>query len=654
MANGSGQGRWLLVQELLERGDPAFVDELRRFRDPEILGSFAERFFADRRPATRPLLLAYLERPLNAYRHEPLVKRLFKLAEKAGDDAVMARFLVLFDRSVRRIKRKRSRTTWHEVRSQEEALTQVADWQSEGYTYTSSWAAGPGRFVVSGIWTEEVLATPCRTVMPRGMMVETYGYTDAQPSRWKRFVAPDWALALKLDPWPFRESTDIPDQYLSRLERFRLFKLATRNYLRRRAWRYFRKLGKGHPERYVAAISQALVLYNDQDVADGLALIDNWGLMHALFHHAEAVVPLASGWVPAEGHSLAELAPAPMFEPLWRQAPRALFELLTRARCRPVRQWAIQMLRLDREAMAAVVSLEERLALVGHDDDEVAAWAAESLRGAAGLDRIEPERWLALASTSSPRALEIVCELMERFLRPERVSLGQAVRLACSRPLPLARLGFAWLEAKTPQGEADCRLLLDLVEAEAEPLRPEIVRWAREVLGASTGFTLDWVLAYLDSRHADVRAEGRTWFLEDPRARDDTMLWQRLLESPYDDVRLALVAELETRVATRERALADELPLDGAGALVSFLWASVLLNIYRGGRAKPVVVRQLVRRIEDHPEELPRLMPLLAVALRSVRGPEWRAGLAAVVQLAEGRAEDAGLIHQAFPELTWD
>src|SRR5262245_31377322 len=89
-------GSWLLVEELLERGDDAFVDELRRVHDADRLGAFAARWYADQRPLSRKLLLDYLARPLNAYRHEALVKRLFKLAEQTGDDEVLGHFLVLF------------------------------------------------------------------------------------------------------------------------------------------------------------------------------------------------------------------------------------------------------------------------------------------------------------------------------------------------------------------------------------------------------------------------------------------------------------------------------------------------------------------------------------------------------------------------------
>ena len=102
-------GSWLLVEELLENGDDAFLVELRRINDADRLGSFAAVWYKDRRAVSRRMLLKYLEMPFNCYRHEALVKRLFKLAEAANDDEVMARYLVGLDRSLRRVKRKRYR-----------------------------------------------------------------------------------------------------------------------------------------------------------------------------------------------------------------------------------------------------------------------------------------------------------------------------------------------------------------------------------------------------------------------------------------------------------------------------------------------------------------------------------------------------------------
>jgi hypothetical protein len=370
-----------------------------------------------------------------------------------------------------------------------------------------------------------------------------------------------------------------------------------------------------------------------------------------LFHHARVLVARRSGWITAAGHSLAELKPAPMFEALWMQAPRSLLELLLEGRCQPVRRWAVQMIQRDRAAVASAVTVEELFGLLGHEDAEVAALASELLRDAPRLADLPLERWLALVESANPAALDVLCELMERHVDPRQLTLAQAVKLTASRPLPLARLGLEWLRSQTPRSDEDCQLVLGLVEAEAAPLRREIVGWARGVLASAPGFRPAWILEFLDSRHADVRAEGWAWFLAEPTTRDDVELWRRLLESPYDDVRLALVAELEARVQRGVRAPAEALELDPE--LLRLLWASVLLNVHRGGRAKPVVIRQLLRRLERRPEEVPRLLPLLAVALRSTRGPEWRAGLAAVVQLAEREPSARAAVASAFPELKW-
>ncbi len=612
---------WAEIEASFTRGDAAFVDQLRRFHNAEILAGFAARWFGDRRPEARQMLRDYLSRPLNAYRHDALVKRLFKMAEAANDDELMAHFLVLFDRSIRRVKRWGYRSRFKRVDDRTTAETLIRRWVSQGFSsdsivprdnwwYASAWRSG------------EVLKARRNSTMPRNV--------------------PQW--------WWQRLSPEITPEIRARLENFRLFSVHTRNYLRRRAWRYFRKVGKEQPSQYVKAVTAALKLYEDADVADGLALLDNWGLVHILFHNSPALVAKPHGWTLAEGRTLAELRPAPIYEPLWQTSPRAVFDLLREARCRPVRQWAIHWLRRDPAKVQSAATLDEWLSLLFHEDSEVAALAADLLRAAPGLDRLSVERWLELLETPNALALEVLCELIVAHVHPERIRLEDAARLACSRPLPLARLGFSWLQGKQPQSAADCQALLRLAGAEAEPLRPEMVRWARGVLSASPHFQAEWLLELLDSRHTDVRAEGWNWLEAEPRARENVALWQRLLESPYDDVRLRLTAVLEERVRGR-KPVVDQDKMDAE--LVRFLWASVLLNIHRGGRTKPLVVAQMVRRLERRPEEAKMLLPILAAALRSVRGPEWRAGLSGVVALVQRRPDLASAVNQVFPELKW-
>jgi hypothetical protein len=613
--------------ELLDRGDPLFIRELRRFTDADQLGSFAARWFEDPRPASRQFLLAYLDLPLNAFRHEPLVKRLFKLAEKADDDEVMGRFLVLFDRSLRRVHEKRRRSQEQQVPDSETGRQLGERWKMEGFSvfYRSGWnvSIDPRRLptidYVRRSWLVDAFVTPPNTSMMRPHGQRSHGTYCVDEARRQRMM------------------------------RRRLFSVPTRRYLCRRAWRYFRQLGKRQPDRYVPAIAAALTRYQGEDVANGLAMIDNWGLMHVLFHHSTVLRASRRAWGVAPGRALGELTPAPIYEALWQAAPHTLLDLLTMAGCRPVRQWAAFMLRRDHGILLRQMPLDELMKLLAHDDPAVVALAVDVARELPDVTVLGLDRLLALMETPHPETLELVCDLLAARLGPEQVSFEQAVRLTASRPLPAARLGFTWLQAKTLAGPGDCQALLGLAEAQAEPLRPDLVRWVRGRLSDSPHFQPAWVLEFLDSRHAEVRAEGWHWLQADVRARDNVDLWQKLLESPYDDMRLLLLADLEKRAAGPDFPLAEAGGLDDD--LLRLLWASVLLNVHRGGRVKPIAVGQIVRRLLSRPAEARSLLPILAVALRSLRGPEWRSGMAGVVQLVDRRPSLRPIVEELIPEL---
>ena len=173
MGRSRGSGDWLVLEELLERGVPSFVERLRAFHDAEALASFAARWCGDRRPASRRFLLEYLDRPLDAYRHEPLVKRLFKLAEAAGDDEVMARFLVLFDRSLRRQTRRRVHYERRLVRTEPEARALVAAWDGQGLERVS-FSDLPRGLSSRGAGTSSI-------VMPYGTAIPRPGWKSRDP-----------------------------------------------------------------------------------------------------------------------------------------------------------------------------------------------------------------------------------------------------------------------------------------------------------------------------------------------------------------------------------------------------------------------------------------------------------------------------------------
>ncbi len=600
-------GSWSLAEELFARGDAGFVDELRRVHFADRLGDFAARWLADPRPFARAALLGYLSRPLHCYRHEPLVKRLFKLAERAGDDEGMGAFLAAFDRSIRRARRTITRHKSEWFPSQAAAEAAIRDWEAEGYGngQVNSWS---GRFYAYAWKREPVVVMPVNTVMPR------------PPERaWKK-------------------DQRIPDGFRQRLEsRHVLFSLPTRRYLRRRAWRYFRLLGKRDPARYVRAAAGFLTRYTDADTDSDIHLLDNWGLTHALFHDSPALVRPTKGWDFAPGRSLADLTPAPYLEAAWAADPTAVFAVLLGAQCRAVRQWAVWMLRRHHEGWLTAQPVATLLKLADHPDPDLSALGFDLLEKAPDLAAVPVEEWLARLDGDDLEKLRRLSDLLARRLDPARVAVADAFRLAGHRSKPVAELGLALLRRRTFTA-ADAAMLLPLVQADSAAVRPALVGWLRETLAGFGPARPEWVLEFLDSKHADVRAAGWEWLNASP-FRDDPAVWHRLVESPYDDVRGPLVAELARRAG-------------GADPdTVRLLWATVLLNVARGGRHKPGVAAQVVARLAQHPGEADRLLPLLAVAVRSLRGPEFRAGLTGVVALAETNTELVPAIRQRFPEL---
>jgi hypothetical protein len=60
---------------------------------------------------------------------------------------------------------------------------------------------------------------------------------------------------------------------------------------------------------------------------------------------------------------------------------------------------------------------------------------------------------------------------------------------------------------------------------------------------------------------------------------------------------------------------------------------------------------QIAEAIERNPERAGTLVPLLAVAIRSIRAPEFRAGLAALVRAATRRPDIGDAMSRVLPEV---
>jgi hypothetical protein len=579
--SGKGGGSMLLVEEYFSTGDDRFLSELRLVRSPQSLAGLADRWKRDPRDWARRQILDYLDLPLDLAGHQPLVKRLFKQAEADSNDEQMAAFMTAFDRLVR----LRRRTHRH------------YDWQTRTF------------------WDEEQIYAP-RNAMPG---------KKTRKARNPR--------TGKLIEVPAR----MPREGL-------LFSYHTRRYLRRRAWRYFRRLGHRRPSDYVNAVSRALVPYRDDDLRRGEDILECWGLVHACFGRHSSLKFGASRVALREGATLAGLEAAPYFPELWQrpEAFDALFRLLTTARSRLVRVWATQLLKRDHAARLDDLPADDLLRMLEHEDAEVQQFGAGMLTNARGLAAWPIATWLRLTEVDNPTALALVCEAMARHVQSARLDLAQCLALATAAPTPVARLGLSFLRERRITTDDDRRALAAVADARSAAVGQELTKWALGIVGQNDVYDREIVTRLLDSLLAEVRLTSWQWLQSpDSLGYNDTVVWSRLLETPFDDVRLRLVDHLTHRANLPGVDRDDLAPL----------WCRVLLGVHRSGRQKAKAISQLAQSIAERPERAELLLPVLAVAVRSVRLPELRAGLSALVTAVEKRPELAPLIEKFLPEV---
>ncbi|HEY3446482.1 MAG TPA: hypothetical protein VGK67_08955 [Myxococcales bacterium] len=552
------------VNALFAAGDERVVEAVRACDHPEHLRALADVWYPDPRPALRRALLRYVDEGCGLDYHQVLVKRLFKLAEKAGDDEAMAHFLVAFDRFSHRTVRK-------------------------GFRFDSK----------SRRYVEE----PTLTYDLRPPAVAPCDAGSGRPTGGTEFSR------------------------------------HTREYLKRRAFRYFRLLGFRDPARFRRGMAFALPLYQDKDLRTASRFLDAWGLCHVLYGKSPVLLRKPGGVRLAEGHALKELTPAPMFEDAWWEGFDELLAVFATAGSRTVRDAMLMLLRKHHADDLANLRVDRLLPLLRSETPEVQAFAVELLQSASGLESLPLADWLALLSLERSTVLPAICDLVQQHVSPDRLALAQCLELAASPAAPAAELGLTWAKSKPIHAE-DLRALVRLcLNAKAPRIRADAAAWVVPVLEGRPETTPELIRELVDSQHREVRELALELMLRDARFKDQTLLWAALAESPWDDVRAALAKHLEERA----KVLSPE--------SVRHVWASVLLGVHRGGREKRRVVKQLADRIAQAPGEARSLLPLLSVSLRSVRAPERRGALAGLAQAAFREPRLRAAIATALPEL---
>ena len=419
------------------------------------------------------------------------------------------------------------------------------------------------------------------------------------------------------------------------------FSIYTRQYLQRRALRYFRRIGFSDIERFRNAVFRILPLYQNEHLPSPVQLMAAWGLVHLLYHGSDVIDRRSRGVVVAPDRTLAELEFAPMHEAAYKSDCFDQFlSLAGEARAHVVRTFALTMLRRHYATELERLDIAALRPLLRSQDPDVQTFAAQQLEHVQGLQALPIRDWLELLEMNNDEALPILVQQVEKHVSPDRLDLQQCVSLACAKPASVAALGVQWAKTKKVDSEAELETALSLREARVESAREEAVTWLlgliRDVkLGKSTHLR-----ELIDARYADVRAQALTALVEEERFRTDLLtLWLAMAESPYSDVRSLLLAHLN----------------EVAGSFGKYelrhLWATALLAVHRGGRDKRRVLRQIADRLIEKPAEANAVVPLLGFALRSVREAERRPALAAVARAAFAREVVREAVVRHLPEL---
>ncbi len=442
--------------------------------------------------------------------------------------------------------------------------------------------------------------------------------------------------------YDYRSGQGWEEERLVTPRRSGIFSYHTRHYLRRRCWRYFRRKGFQKPAEYCSAVTVMLQRYPDEMLKAGENLIDSWSLMHACFGKSDLLEITASSINLAEGRSLSELSAAPAFEALWQKpdSVKILVDLLAKAQSQAVRVWSIQLLRRHHMANLGAFTPQQILSLLDHPDEQVQQFAAEMLERSPALANLDLATWLKLLETRNAAALEIITRLMFQHVKPDRLTLDQMVDIANAQPVAVARIGLKFLQSRGIESPG-FPSLARLSGARSAGVAGEITTWALSILGTKENYNVDHATGFFDSLQHPAREAAWNWLTPQSAGFNDPALWSRLIETPYDDVRFHVVGELERRAKLPGTRI-DQ---------VSLIWTTVLLNIHRGGRAKLVALKQISRAVAEDPAQAEPLLPVLAVAIRSVRMPEVRTGLAAVVSAVEAHPSLADAVARYIPEL---
>lgn len=601
IASGNSRPSKILLEELFASEDDRFLDIFIQFDSYQFLKTFSNQWIVDQRPWARKQLLRYLQLPLNFPGHEVVVKQTMKSALEKGDDELLIHHMVMLDRLVRRSRIK---------------------------TYSYDYRARQS-FV-----REYLFACPNKTVRNQSNRFQEYTYLG----RKVRVTLPD----------------------IRNRARNRLFSQRTRFHLRRRIWRHFRFMAYQDSERYVEAITSALALYEDSFFDSGEAILDNWSLMHACYFCAPEISFTESHTNIVRGQSLATLKASPYRPEAWTISSTAskLWNLLANARSQFVRMWTIEMLRNVHGAWLENVSIHELIPLLSSGDATVAEFAVELFQKHRSLSKVDIATWLSLLDGAEFSVLPIICEAMKSSIDPARLSDEQLVDLTTARPASIAKLGLVWLQQRHEQHPLSTDHLRRLASARCEWEANAIADWAIVELTQPERYSAEYLSEFFDAKSAAIRFSACQWLTSvlTSQTSDQTLptqhdphLWLMLIETPYDEVRFSLLDLLGDFLDKTPEQIDESISVDQYVRILS----AVVLCVNRGSRNKPKAINQLSALAIRNPEKSDVVIPVLAIAARSIRDPEKAAGLSGLATIISQHPTLAAQVEGVISEWQW-
>jgi hypothetical protein len=304
----------------------------------------------------------------------------------------------------------------------------------------------------------------------------------------------------------------------------------------------------------------------------------------------------------------------------------------------------MELLRRDHQQAISQIDMKILVSLLKHSDARVQEFASQLFRDHQGLASMTVSAWLEVLQQSDRSLLPIICEAMTKHVASARLENSQLLLLATAEPVPVAALGLRMLQERHQQRRLSSTEIVELSRAQCAATAGELTTWALKQLNSAEYYSVDSVVEFFDSLHEPMRAAAMTWLeASTSGGHEDSVLWSRLIETPFDDVRLRLVDCLQRRTTLQNT---DVNSLD-------HLWCSVLLGVHRGGRAKLKAMQQIRAAILRDSRQAEKLLPVLSVAARSLRAPERRGAIAALASLKCGNPEMEAAIRLHLPELQW-